>query len=125
MAAIANMTLVNAAAGNVTYVPIQADGNAAEWSDTSGGSVLGYKKVSIKKTLPKDLTKGNMRVRTANVYPVLDTDGNVLRVLASYTDYVIPASATLAEKQELYAREKSLQALTVVKDSVETQILPL
>lgn len=125
MAAIANITLVDAAAANKTYVPVMADGSTAEFIDTNAGPIVGYRRVTLKKSMPKDLSTGNTRIRTSNTFPVLDASGNVKYVLASYTDYVIPVQATAAERSELYAREKSLQALTVVKDAVETVILPL
>jgi len=125
MAAIANITLVDAAAANKTYIPVLADGVTAKYVDTNSGPVIGFREVVLKKTAPKDPSEGNVRIRTSNTLPVLNVDGSLKYILASYTDYVIPVQATALERAEIYAREKSLQALTVVKDSVETIILPL
>lgn len=126
MASIANLTLVNAAAGNVTYVPEKADGVSASWVDSSPGFLSGFRTVALRKQMPKKSGSGEkLRVRTTHVYPTVDANGVLLRSATVYTDYVFEETHSLADRQEVYAREKSLQATAVVKDAVEQLILPL
>lgn len=125
MGAIANLTLLNAAAGNVTYKPEKADGEVAVWADDSAGFINGYRYATIKKAMGRNVSEDKSRIRTTVTYPVVDANGATLRVHACYVEYMFAPGATGAERQELYARQKSFDASTPVKDAVETLFLPL
>lgn len=120
MAAIANLTLANHAAANVTYtVQSEVDGSGL-WADTASGVAASFKTVKLAIERPKDPTKGVFRVRINIARPVLNgTTGLVDYISRANTEIILPASATLAERQELYAMFKNFAASTTCGSAVK------
>lgn len=127
MATAANLTLLNYAAANVTYKVLDVDGvnSKTVWVDDTAGTLLGFRKVSIQRKMPKDEATGVIRLQVKVSRPVTDGVTGAL----SYTDlatveYVFPAKATQAERREVHATLKSLLSNAVLTSAVDNFELP-
>lgn len=127
MATAANLTVNNYAAVGVTYKVLDVDGVNAKttWADDSAGSLLGFRKLSLQRKLPKDEANGTIRLQGKVTRPVLDGVTGAL----SYTDLgtfelVFPAKASLAERRETWAAMKNFVAHAVVSTAVDTFEVP-
>lgn len=120
MGAIANLTLQNHAATNVTYsVQSEQDGSGL-WADTSQGTPGGFRSVRMAMERPKDPTKGVFRVRIFIARPVVNgTTGLVDYTSRANTEIIIPVQTSLAERQELYAAFKNMAASAVSGSAVK------
>lgn len=123
MATAANLTVLNYAGGNVTYKVLDVDGvnGKTTWADDSAGSLLGFRKLSLQRKMPKDEANGVIRVQLKATRPVLDGTTGAL----SYTDlgtveYAFPAKASQAERREIHAAMKSFLGNAVVQAVVDT-----
>lgn len=120
MAAIANLTLANHAAANVTYYVQSEEDGAGLWADTAQGTPGGFRPVRMALERPKDPTKGVYRVRVQIARPVVNgTTGLVDYTSRANTEFIIPVMATLAERQELYAAYKNFAAHAVLGSAVK------
>jgi len=127
MATAANLTVNNYAATGVTYKVLDVDGVNAKttWADDTVGSLLGFRKISLQRKLPKDEANGTIRLEGKVTRPVLDGTTGAL----SYTDIgtfslVFPAKATLSERRETWAALKNFMANAVVSTAVDTFEVP-
>lgn len=127
MATAATLVLNNYAATAVNYKVLDVDGVNAKtvWADDSAGSLLGFRKITLQRKLPKDEANGTIRLQCKVSRPVLDGVTGAL----SYTDlgtieFVFPAKASLAERRETWAALKNLAAHTVVSTAVDTFEVP-
>jgi hypothetical protein len=120
MAAIANLVLQNHAAANVTYLVQSEQDGSGLWADTASGMAVSFKTVKMTMERPKDPTKGVYRVRLNIARPVLNgTTGLVDYTSRANTEIIIPATATLAERQELYAMAKNAMANAVLGSAIK------
>lgn len=120
MAAIANLTLQNHAAGNVTYAVQSEQDGSGVWADTAQGTPGGFRPVKLTVERPKDPTKGVYRVRIQIARPVVNgTTGLVDYTSRANTEVIIPVQATLAERQELYAAFKNMAANAVTGSAIK------
>lgn len=126
MATAANLIVNNYAAVAVTYKVLDVDGVNAKttWADDTVGSLLGFRKLSLQRKLPKDEANGTIRLQGKVTRPVLDGTGAL-----SYTDLgtfelVFPAKATQAERRETWAAMKNFIANAVVSTAVDTFEVP-
>lgn len=120
MAAIANLTLANHAAANVTYyVQSEKDGMGV-WADTAQGTPGGFRPVSLAMEPPKNPSQGVYRVRMKIARPVVNgTTGLVDYTSRVNIEAIIPVQATLAERQELYAAFKNFAANAVAGSAIK------
>lgn len=123
MATAANITVNNYAATAVTYKVLDVDGvnSKTVWADDSAGALLGFRKISLQRKLPKDEANGTVRLEGKVTRPILDGVTGAL----SYTDIgsfalVFPTKATLAERRETWAALKNFIANAVVSTAVDT-----
>lgn len=120
MAAQANLTVNNYAAAAVTYNALYADTDkGAKWADKLQGSLLGYREIFLGMKRPADKLNGVVRVQGKVTRPVVDgTTGALSYQSLGTIEFVIPAKATLAERQELWAAVKNFAANAVVQSAV-------
>lgn len=127
MATAANITVNNYAAGAVVYKVLDVDGvnSKTVWADDTPGTLLGFRKISLQRKLPKDEANGTIRLEGKVTRPILDGVTGAL----SYTDIgsfqlVFPSKASLAERRETWAALKNYIAHSVVSTAVDTFEVP-
>lgn len=109
MPAMANMTL-KAFNGttDVVYTVLQGSGPAYSWADTLQGTPGGFRTIALQVKQPTDPTRGVTRVIGKVARPFVNaTTGLVDYVGRVSIEVLVPVSATLAERQELYAMAKN------------------
>lgn len=123
MATAANLTVKNYANTDVTYKVMDVDGQNGKttWADDTVGSLLGFRKLSLQRKLPKDEANGVIRLQGKVTRPTLDGVTGAL----SYTDIgtfelVFPAKASQAERRETWAAMKNFIANAVIATAVDT-----
>lgn len=111
MPQLADMTLLNHAAGNVTFTAMGMKEGVAHWADTSQGSVAGFHTVKEEVRTPNDPSKQITKTVFDIAMPYVDsTTGAVSYVNRVKVEVIVAPQSTLAQKQELVARAKSLVA---------------
>lgn len=111
MPQMANITLQNYAAGNVTYSVLNGSGPVYSWADTSQGTPSGFRTVSMEVRRPTDMTKGVTRVVVKIARPSINaTTGLVDYIGRTNSETLIPVMSSLAERQELFAVTKNFFA---------------
>lgn len=125
MATIANLVLLNHAAANVTFAPDTVrTGEYAKYADRAQGSFVGAAYASITRKINPQPT-GVRKIQAKLVVPTVDSTTGLLKYQGLGTaELVMPNAMTLAEKQELYARFKSLIAHAVFGTAVTTDEMP-
>lgn len=120
MAAQANLSLNNWAAAAVTYNALYADTDkGAKWADKTQGTLGGYREVFLLMKRPADKFTGVTRVQVKITRPVIDgTTGALSYQSMSTQEFIIPAKATLAERQELLAAHKNFAAHATLQSAV-------
>jgi len=121
MPAMANITLNNYAASPVTYTVLNGSGPVYSWADTAQGTPGGFRTVSMEVRRPTDPTKGVTRVICKIARPFVNATTGLVDYTGRFTgEALVPVTATLAERQELYAMAKNFVAhanfLAGVKD---------
>lgn len=111
MPAMGNITVNNFAAGAVTYTVLSESGPVKSWADTAQGTPQGFRTISLELKRPADPAKGVTRVLAKVARPVVNgTTGLVDYIGRANSEFIIPPSQTLAERQELYAAYKNFAA---------------
>lgn len=121
MPAFATITLNNYAAVAVSYYMEDIRNGVAKWNDTSQGSAMGFRPISLETKRASDRVNGVDRVIIRCARPVVNGTTNAVDYTSRfYGEWVIPAKALLAERQELYATSKNFcghaNVLAAVKD---------
>jgi hypothetical protein len=134
MGAIATLSLDDGQATPVahSFEPTRAGETLATYHDKVDGIMAGYPSVSIGNRFPTQ-ENGNYKVTLRVKIPVLETAATaasgftpgptVAYVLSGNMDFIIPARATEAERDDLLAYCKNLLAHTVV-DAVVVDMDP-
>lgn len=125
MATIANLLLKNNAATNVTFAPDTVrTGEYAKYADRSQGSFVGTAYASLTRKINPAAT-GVRKIQAKLVVPTVDAVTGALKYQGIGTaELSMPNAMTLLEKQELYARFKSLIADAVFGAAVTTDEMP-
>lgn len=129
MAAIADLSINNAAAAAVSYTALGASGDAskqqyqAEWADKSPGIFERWRRILLGVKYP--MTKGQMiRVRTKFSRPVVDASGNVVAVLLHEgVTYIHPSSAA-ADRADFAAQIVNGYNHATIKAAVTDAVIP-
>jgi hypothetical protein len=120
MAAIANLTIADYAAANITYYVQSEKDGVGVWSDIAQGTPGGFRPVSMAIEAPKDLQKGVYRVRLKAARPSVNGTTGLVDYTSRFSgEFLIPAMATLAERRELYTAVKNFMANAVVGSAVK------
>lgn len=124
MAQIANLTLKNYAAANVTLVPEKAtpDG-VSSWVDRSQGTFLGTVRASVTNK-PNSDVNGARKVQVKLTYPTINVDGTLRENELFAGEFVLPNKGDLTARRELYARAKELVSSSVVAAAVHDAEFP-
>jgi hypothetical protein len=121
MAAIANLTIQNYAAGNVTYYVQSEQDGTGHWADTAQGTSAGFRPVKLTLERPKDSSKGVYRMRVSCARPSVNGTTGLVDYTGRFNgEFIVPVLASLAERQELYAVAKNFMANAVVSAAVVT-----
>lgn len=129
MAAIADLSINNAAAVAVSYTALGASGDAskqqyqAEWADKSPGIFERWRRILLGVKYP--MTKGQMiRVRNKFSRPVVDANGNVVAVLLHEgVTYIHPSSPT-ADRADFTAQIVNGYNHPTVKAAITDAVVP-
>lgn len=129
MAAIADLSINNAAAVAVSYTALGASGDAskqqyqAEWADKSPGFFERWRRILLGVKYPT--TKGQMiRVRTKITRPGVDANGNVFTVLLHEGVTYIHPSSPAAERADFAAQIVNSYNNVTVKAAFIDAIIP-
>lgn len=115
MPAIANIVL-----GTVTFGPNKVDGDTARYFNKAPTYPIGYYPLAL--SLRQPVNGGSVYKATADIAipktaTVVDGDGNtktvVTHTLRAKVEYTIPATASAADRTELYDKVKELTAHAV------------
>lgn len=135
MSAVADIVLNDGAATPVahTFKPTNVSPNLVTYHDKSSGVIAGYPKITLGNRLPSR-ENGNYKASGRINLPVLETAATassgftpgptVAYSLSAAVDAIIPARATLAERQDLYAFASNLLAHAVFGELVKDMDLP-
>lgn len=125
MAQIANLVLLNHAAANVTFAPdICRTGEYAKFADRSQGSFLGTAYVSITRKI-NPAPNGTRKIQLKLSMPTLDVTTGALKYQAIFTaEAALPNAMSTPDKQELYARAKSVIAHAIFHAAVVSDDMP-
>jgi hypothetical protein len=125
MAAVATLVLLNNAAANVNFLPDTIrTGEYAKYADRTQGSFVGTAYASITRKINPQPT-GVRKIQAKLVVPTVDATSGLLKYQGLGTaELVMPNGMTLLEKQELYARFKSMIANAVFGNAVTTDDMP-
>jgi len=130
MAQIANLVLNDGKATPVahTFNPIDVRDGVAKWADKSGGISVGFPVISYSVRQPTKSTRA-YKITRKIVLPVLavtapsTTTGIQPAPTKAYellhnSEWVLPEQSTLAERQDLLAYVKNLDANAVITNGV-------
>lgn len=125
MATIANLVLLNNAAANVTFAPDTVrTGEYAKFADRTQGSFVGTAYASITRKINPAAT-GVRKIQAKLVLPTVDGVTGLLKYQGLFTaEAAMPNAMSLLEKQELYARAKSLISNAIFGNAVTTDDMP-
>lgn len=103
------------------YTVLMGSGPTYKWADTSQGTPGGFRTISEEVRQPSDPTKGVTRVISKIARPFVNTTTGVVDYTGRVQiEVLVPVSATLTERQELYAMAKNYlahaNALAAIKD---------
>lgn len=125
MAAAAALTLKNNAAANVTYDVYGVNSDSVEWVESGATSILGTSRFVLSRVIPANKVSGVYRTRGKFTRPVVNgTTGLLDGTLTATFEILRPASLTVAETDEMYARFKEAVAQAIVKTAAESGAIP-
>lgn len=129
MAAIADLSINNAAAVAVSYTALGASGDAskqqyqADWADKSPGVFERWRRILLGVKYPT--VKGQMiRVRTKFSRPVVDANGNVIAVLLHEGVTYIHPSSTAADRADFAAQVVNGYNHPTIKGATTDAVVP-
>jgi len=125
MAAIADVTLKNNAAANVTFGVYSRDENLAQWLESGATSILGSSYLTMTRKVPADKANGVYRIGVKLTRPVINaTTGALDGTITGTMEILRPAKVTVAEVDEFYARFKEAAGLAILKTAAESGAIP-
>lgn len=125
MAAAADLTLKNNAASNVTFSVYSVEPDGVEWVESGATSILGTSRFRLDRKIPADKVNGVYRTKGKLTRPVVNgTTGALDGTLTFNFELLRPATLTVAEVDEAYARFKEAVAQAIVKSAAESGAIP-
>lgn len=125
MAAAAALTLVDAAAANVTFDVYSVEPDHVEWVEAGAASILEMVRFRLGRKIPADRANGVYRTQGKLTLPVLNATTGVLDGTLTFNfELLRPAKLAVADVDEAYARFKTAVALAIVKSAAETGAIP-
>ena len=125
MAAAADLTLKNNAASNVTFNVYSVDTDGVEWVESGATSILGTSRARLDRKIPADKVNGVYRTKGKLTRPVVNgTTGALDGTLTFNFELLRPASLSVAETDEAYARFKEFVGQAIVKSAAESGAIP-
>lgn len=125
MAAAAALTLKNNAASNVTFDVYSVNPDSVEWVESGATSILGTSRLVLSRVIPQDKSAGVYRIRGKLTRPVINgTSGLLDGTLTATFEILRPASLTVSDTDELYARFKEAVGQAIVKAAAESGAIP-
>lgn len=122
MAQAAALTIADQVPANHTYNPTSASGQRAVFVNSESSTAAGRPSIVVDyQPLAATSTREKVKINTA--IPVEQTVDGVVQVHhvnRAVTEFYLDASATLAEKQNLLARHKSILGNAVMTTLVTT-----
>jgi hypothetical protein len=125
MAAVADLTLKNNAAANVTFTPYAVREDSVEWVESGATSILGTSRAVLSRKVPANKASGVYRIGGKLTRPVVNsTTGALDGVVTINLEILRPANLSVAEVDEAVARMKEFVALSIVKSAAESGAIP-
>lgn len=123
MGGITSLVIKNAAAADVTFVPVQPMNNDAPAYWTNRNDLLLAGKKDIKLSIVEN-NAGTTRIKGTVTLPVVVTESTSGLSKVQHKDlanfeFILPSASALADRKDLYAFVKNLIASTVVQAAVE------
>lgn len=125
MAAAADLTLKNNAAANVTFNVYSVETDGVEWVESGATSILSTSRFRLDRKIPADKVNGVYRTKGKLTRPVINgTTGALDGTLTFNFELLRPASLSVAETDEAYARFKEAVGQAIVKTAAESGAIP-
>lgn len=125
MATIADLTLKNAAAANVTFGAFSAAADQCEWTENGATSILGTSRFVLSRKIPTDKANGVYRIIGKLTRPVVNgTTGALDGTLTFNFELLRPAKLSTTEVDEAIARFKEAVAQAIVATAAKTGAIP-
>lgn len=129
MPSMANITVLNAAAGNVTYVaavPSAGDKMPARWTANSVSPIIGFRPTFQLATRDNGNKTGRVFTSTMS-FPILETIGGVITKTAQFgftTEGTLPTNVDSALVQDAFVQMGNLLVSTLVRSSASEGYAP-
>jgi hypothetical protein len=125
MANIANLTLKNAAAANVTYEPHSVERDACQWNEAGATSYLGTSRLKVQRKLPTDKANGVLRVMGQLTRPVVNGTTMALDgVITGNFEILRPIKLANTEVDEFAARFGEAVKQSIIAEAAKTGAIP-
>lgn len=125
MPTMANITLTNAAAANVVFVPQDRVGNQAIWIEQGADNLLEARRIVAELNKPAGGADGTLKIVWRIQSPEYDAETGTLTFTDQETlDSRTQMSAALARRNDMTALVKSLAAHAIVDEVKDSGALP-